>query len=111
MILLTGSSGFVGSSVANFFSGDSINVVKRDGEIEVGLSNVVIHLAGKAHDLKYASNPNEYYKVNTELTKTVFDAFLASDAKAPEAEDKAPTTAPSVPPFTAPAVAPPIALL
>jgi nucleoside-diphosphate-sugar epimerase len=40
-----------------------------------------MHLAGKAHDLKKTLNPEEYYQVNTELTKTVFDAFLASDAK------------------------------
>jgi nucleoside-diphosphate-sugar epimerase len=42
---------------------------------------IVIHLAGKAHDLKKTSNPDEYYQVNTELTKTVFDAFLASESK------------------------------
>jgi nucleoside-diphosphate-sugar epimerase len=81
MILLTGSSGFVGNSVLNFFRGDSIKVIKRDGEIEVDNSKVFIHLAGKAHDLKNSSNPDEYYQVNTELTKKVFDAFLCSDAK------------------------------
>ena len=31
--------------------------------------------------LKKTSNPEEYYKVNTVLTKTVFDAFLDSEAK------------------------------
>ena len=41
----------------------------------------LIHLAGKAHDLKSTSSSQEYYEVNTELTKNVFDAFLASDAK------------------------------
>jgi nucleoside-diphosphate-sugar epimerase len=81
MILLTGSSGFIGSSVLNFFRGDSIKVIKRDGEIEVDNSKVFIHLAGKAHDLKNSSNPDEYYHVNTELTKKVFDAFLNSEAK------------------------------
>jgi nucleoside-diphosphate-sugar epimerase len=81
MILLTGSSGFVGSSVLNFFSGDLINVVKRDAEIEVGNSNVIMHLAGKSHDLKNSSNPDQYCLDNTELTKKLFDAFLSSDAK------------------------------
>ncbi len=81
MILLTGSSGFVGNSVLNFFRGDFIKVIKRDGEIEVDNSKVFIHLAGKAHDLKNSSNPNEYYQVNTELTKIVFDAFINSEAK------------------------------
>jgi len=41
---------------------------------------VVVHLVGKAHDLKNTSNSEEYYQVNTELTKKVFDAFLASNA-------------------------------
>jgi len=81
MILITGSSGFVGNSILNFFRGDSIQVIKRDGEIEVDNSKVFIHLAGKAHDLKNSSNPNEYYQANTELTKKVFDAFLSSEAK------------------------------
>jgi nucleoside-diphosphate-sugar epimerase len=81
MILLTGSSGFVGNSVLKFFRGDSIKVIKRDGEIAVENSKVFIHLAGKAHDLKNSSNPDEYYQVNTELTKKVFDAFLSSEAK------------------------------
>ena len=40
----------------------------------------VVHLAGKAHDLKKTSGPEEYFIVNTELTKKVFDAFLASEA-------------------------------
>jgi nucleoside-diphosphate-sugar epimerase len=44
-------------------------------------AEVIIHLAGKAHDLKNTSNPDEYYLVNTELTKKVFDAFLCSNAK------------------------------
>lgn len=81
MILLTGSSGFVGNSVLSFFSGDSVQVIKRDGVIEVDNSKVFIHLAGKAHDLKNSSNSDLYYQVNTELTKTVFDSFINSNAK------------------------------
>ena len=40
----------------------------------------VVHLAGKAHDFKKTSVAAEYFDVNTELTKKVFDAFLASEA-------------------------------
>ena len=40
----------------------------------------VVHLAGKAHDVKKTSAASEYFTVNTELTKKVFDAFLASEA-------------------------------
>jgi nucleoside-diphosphate-sugar epimerase len=42
---------------------------------------VVVHLVGKAHDLKNTSNSEEYYQVNNEFTKKVFDAFLESNAK------------------------------
>jgi nucleoside-diphosphate-sugar epimerase len=37
-------------------------------------------LAGKAHDLKKVSAPEEYYQVNFELTKKLYDAFLNSEA-------------------------------
>lgn len=37
-------------------------------------------MAGKAHDLKNVSNPNDYYEANFELTKQLFDSFLNSDA-------------------------------
>jgi nucleoside-diphosphate-sugar epimerase len=80
-LFLTGSSGFAGENLIYFFSKDfEINSYKRNSEITI-TENIVIHLAGKAHDLKKTLNPEEYYQVNTELTKIVFDAFLASDAK------------------------------
>jgi nucleoside-diphosphate-sugar epimerase len=78
---ITGSSGFVGKSVLSFFGEDNFQIWKRNKGFEFNGAVSVIHLAGKAHDLKKTSNPEEYYLVNTELTKTVFDAFLASDAK------------------------------
>ena len=81
MIYLTGASGFVGKSVLNYFGGDRVKVSKRGEEYKIGSSSVVIHLSGKAHDLKNTSTPDEYYQINTELTKKVFDAFLASKAK------------------------------
>ena len=44
-------------------------------------SKVFIHLAGKAHDLKNTSEDNDYFEVNTELTKRLFDKFLVSDCE------------------------------
>jgi nucleoside-diphosphate-sugar epimerase len=58
----------------------SIFNYQKDLRVEIN-QDVIIHLAGKAHDLKNSSNPDEYYQVNTELTKKVFDAFLCSEAK------------------------------
>lgn len=80
-IFLTGSSGFVGTSILNFFGGDSIIQYKRGNDLKVDSASTVIHLAGKAHDLKNTSNPDEYYQANTKLTQKVFNAFLASNAK------------------------------
>ncbi len=80
-VFLTGSSGFVGTSFLNYFERDIVRVSSRGNETNIGVAEVVIHLAGKAHDLKNTSNQDKYYEVNTELTKKVFDAFLESDAK------------------------------
>lgn len=80
-IFLTGSSGFVGQNlvtainskvpIRKYSKGDKFTITEK----------FVIHLAGKAHDLKKAANSDEYYRINTELTKDVFDAFLLSNAK------------------------------
>src|SRR5690606_10680568 len=41
----------------------------------------VVHLARQAHDTKNTSAPEEYFQVNTELTKQLFDRFLQSNAR------------------------------
>jgi nucleoside-diphosphate-sugar epimerase len=80
-IFLTGGSGFVGSNLIKFLP-SSYNFLIYDKKVIPELiQDVVIHLAGKAHDLKNVSSSDDYYKVNTELTKNVFDAFLNSNAK------------------------------
>ena len=80
-MFITGSSGFVGKSFLINFSDEKPIQWKRGNEINIDSASVVIHLAGKAHDLKKTSKLVEYYQVNTELTKKVFDAFLDSCAK------------------------------
>lgn len=81
IIFITGSSGFVGQSCRINFSDETLIHWKRGNEINFDSASVFVHLAGKAHDLKRTSHHDEYYQVNTELTKKVFDAFLVSDAK------------------------------
>ena len=78
---LTGASGFLGKSVTSFFEGYDFQIWNRNESFQIDGVISVIHLAGKAHDLKNTSESHEYYEVNTELTKKVFDAFLASEAK------------------------------
>lgn len=79
-IFLTGTSGFVASNLIVFFR-DNYCIYKfnRNSQIQIR-ENIVIHLAGKAHDLKKVSDPDEYYLANTEFSKKIFDGFLTSDA-------------------------------
>ncbi|NQV78263.1 MAG: NAD-dependent epimerase/dehydratase family protein [Lutibacter sp.] len=91
-ILITGITGFVGQNLARYLSDIDILGISREAkginisypELSLNIFNqqkAFIHLAGKAHDLKKISNPQEYYEANFELTKQLFNAFLNSDAK------------------------------
>jgi len=85
-IYITGASGFVGKNLTSFLGSQNKHSINT-GRIRLNdfmgeiWGDIIIHLAGKAHDLKNISNSEEYYNVNTELTKKVFDAFLASNAR------------------------------
>jgi nucleoside-diphosphate-sugar epimerase len=80
-ILLTGFSGFIGRYITKELRLSFNFQYFSRGEINEISAKAIIHLAGKSHDLKNVSNPQEYYEVNFELTKKVYDAFLASEAK------------------------------
>lgn len=91
LICITGISGFVGKNLipyisykfevvgisryrtANYFNFENFFQEKPHYD-------TIVHLAGKAHDLKKVSQPQEYYEANFELTKQLFDAFLPSKA-------------------------------
>lgn len=85
-VKITGSSGFVGIDLMKHLASKScqvegLNLRNVDWQSNIDKEdNVIIHLAGKAHDLKKIADPNEYYHVNYELTKRLFDAFLESSA-------------------------------
>ena len=84
-IVITGGTGFVGKNLQDYFKTsynvESISVRRLHNQQFQINTDALIHLAGKAHDLKNISNPQEYYEVNTDLTKNIFDLFLDSDAK------------------------------
>jgi nucleoside-diphosphate-sugar epimerase len=85
-ILITGSSGFAGQNLINYLSKEKFFVetysLRNIREpLLVKETDAIVHLAGKAHDLKNVSLPEEYYKVNFEITKKLYDAFLQSKAK------------------------------
>ena len=86
-ILLTGASGFVGKNLKQYLNHwDRFKILilnlRENSSLHIDATiDTIIHLAGKAHDLKNISEPDDYYKVNFELTKKLYNAFLISDAK------------------------------
>jgi len=84
-ITITGSSGFAGKNLVSYLKEFNIQKLslryKASQEIYLQSTNAVIHLSGKAHDLKKVSQPQDYYDANFELTKQLYNAFLHSDAK------------------------------
>ena len=95
-ILLTGSSGFVGTNLSKAFKDDfallGLDVFNK-GNIDKGSfftwdnlellpeADLIIHLAGKAHDTSNTVLEKEYFDVNVGLTKKIFDHFLKSSAQ------------------------------
>ncbi|MDP3444052.1 MAG: NAD-dependent epimerase/dehydratase family protein, partial [Ignavibacteria bacterium] len=95
-VLITGSSGFVGSNLIQTMKDDyelfGLDIKKGDVFDENHVFNwhelgkipnidVIIHLAGKAHDTKNTTSDQEYFDVNLGLTQKIFDFFLLSQAK------------------------------
>ncbi len=94
-ILITGVHGFVGSNLVEalkaehtIYGLDIVSPTKEgirytfswdDLEMETMIPDVdaIIHLAGKAHDVKNKSAADVYFKVNTGLTQKIFDWYLA----------------------------------
>ena len=104
-ILLTGVTGFVGSTLVHHFADrpdvqlfghsrdltkakaqfDSVPIEIIDGDPGDQLDKLqidcIIHLAGIAHDLSNTFVDADYFRVNYERTARLYDAFLASGAK------------------------------
>lgn len=80
-IIITGASGFIGKNlIERFHKKYLFYTFNRKNSFKIKDEEVVIHLAGKAHDLKKTANPQEYYDANTSLTKEVYDEFIESKA-------------------------------
>lgn len=96
-ILITGVHGFVGGNLVEYLKlgndiyGLDIVDVEKDGlictytwdDVDKGLIpsvDAIIHLAGKAHDTRNKSVADVYFRVNTDLTKKVFDWYLLHES-------------------------------
>ena len=99
-ILVTGALGFVGNNICRYLTikGEDYIMAVDIGDPNHGFYNsyikwddlhnlsiqspdVVIHLAGKAHDTNNASNPETYFEINYELTKDIYKLFLKWESK------------------------------
>ncbi len=83
-IIITGVSGFVGSNLSAYLQQKDYTVLPLSlrgawQQQSPPKASAIIHLAGKAHDLKQVADAEEYSKINTELTQTIFDWFLVND--------------------------------
>ena len=94
-LLITGAYGFVGSNLCRYLvthghTCDALDVpsaIRQDlpyrhvftwdhlDALKPHLKDytVIIHLAGKAHDLKKVSSPQSYFDINVGLTKQIFE--------------------------------------
>ena len=96
-ILITGVHGFVGSNLVAYLAKENeiygLDIIAPEKECvaktyswddmdadQMPDIDAIIHLAGKAHDTKNQTVADVYFKVNTELTKKVFDYFLAHES-------------------------------
>ena len=92
-ILISGSTGFVGGNLLRNVEDKGFNILTLNKQkVHNGICwdhsplvpegvEIVVHLAGKAHDTSYRSLEEEYMAVNMELTKILYDSFLKSSAR------------------------------
>lgn len=86
-ITITGASGFIGKNLRTYFEtkGSEVQALSlRNPDWKDKLNsraNVLIHLAGIAHDTANTKEADDYIKVNRDLTATLFREFLRSDIR------------------------------
>ncbi|MFH6994870.1 NAD-dependent epimerase/dehydratase family protein [Flavobacterium sp. FlaQc-48] len=84
-LVISGASGFVGQNLSAYLSSFSFLIeaisLRNSNWKDVLNGDAVIHLAGKAHDTKNTSDASEYFRVNTDITKELFDVFLESNVE------------------------------
>jgi nucleoside-diphosphate-sugar epimerase len=99
-ILITGAFGFVGTNLSRhlktYFKCHliAVDIIQPAShyydeyfswsdleKVDFNSLNIIIHLAGKAHDTKKAIDEKAYYDINVGLTKVIFTHYLGSKAE------------------------------
>ena len=86
-ILITGSNGFVGTNLRRYLEERGHSCVTLDvrdadydwtefAKIPFESCGAIVHLAGKAHDLKKVAAEQSYFDVNVGLTEKIFNASV-----------------------------------
>ena len=85
-ILMTGATGFVGANLSTYLKDCGWDIAplslrNKNWKSQIsGQEAIYIHLAGKAHDMKNASDEKAYFDINTDLTIELFEHFKTSTA-------------------------------
>ena len=86
-ILITGSNGFVGTNLRRFLESRGHQCVTLDirdadydwtefAKIPFESCDAIVHLAGKAHDLRKVASEQSYFDINVGLTEKIFNASV-----------------------------------
>lgn len=86
-ILITGACGFVGTNLRKYLEGKGHQCVTLDvrnadydwtefAKIPFESCAAIVHLAGKAHDLKNVASEMSYFDINVGLTEKIFNASI-----------------------------------
>lgn len=90
-VLVSGANGFVGTNLRAYFRSRGIESVALDiadadisweelGKFDFSFVDAVVHLAGKAHDLKKVADEKSYFDVNLGLTRKLYEAMAQNAA-------------------------------
>ena len=83
-IIITGATGFVGKNLSKFLKEKGHHIsplsLRKAWELDQN-EEANIHVTRKYHDTKNKKKKKEYFEINTELTKKLFDEFLNTAAQ------------------------------
>lgn len=84
-VLIAGASGFLGKNLVNYIENSNLSVYQLslrnlEWEKNIAFAEVIINLVGKAHDHKRQASEADFFEINYELTKKLYNYFINSAA-------------------------------